>query len=58
MPRKFENGYYDLQVIATDADGYEFNGSLPYIECRSNKNSIYVITDKPVYKDSEKGLLT
>lgn len=58
LSKKLSPGRYNLNVSATaSVDDYTFSGSLNGIECRANQNGIYIITDKPVYKDSEKGSL-
>lgn len=56
---KFSNdiptGKYNLDVTAIGSNDYGYKGSLPSIECRGRETGIYIITDKSVYRDSEKG---
>lgn len=56
LPVALSPGQYDLNVTARSSDGiYEFTGALRGIDCRSNQNGVYIITNKPVYRESEKG---
>ena len=55
LPNRVEPGYYNLEVTVTTDDGYEFKSSLKQLECRTIQNGVYIITDKPTYKDSDKG---
>lgn len=59
LPESLTPGLYNLNVTASpsaSASDYSFLGELAGIECRSSQNGIYIITDKPVYRESEKGI--
>lgn len=57
LPVTLSADQYNLNLTATAQNGYSFSGSLRGIECRSNQNGMYIITDKPIYRESEKGRL-
>lgn len=51
-----EPGFYTLELTARNENSsYIFNQSLTQIECTQDGYGVYVLTDKPVYRDSDKG---
>lgn len=56
LPVAMVEGQYDLNISAKTVNGYSFFGSLRGIECRNNQDGLYIITDKPIYRESEKGI--
>lgn len=58
MPESLPNGQYNLSVNVIGQKSYGFQGILQSINCQSNDPGLFIVTDKPVYNNSDNGTTT
>lgn len=57
MPERLKRVKFNLTADVIDQNGeVEFSKTNLDISCKENTNGIYIITDKALYRASEKGL--